>query len=210
MIALHSTTVCRGLPTAGVMLALLVLLWGCGGDDEPSSGAGDTIGGAAAAGTDGGESRDGKKQANANQPPPPAAWAAPLVSAVDHLDHARLDEAQKQLDAAEALLADAEDTPEKTTGGKELESLKSQLTSAREAEVKRLAEEKAQKRAGRLVEAKELQESGKLDEATAALDAVLSMAPTIEQRETVRELKDAIETHRAARRRLGDGRSQHP
>ena len=203
MIALYSTTVRRSLPTAGIILALLVLLWGCGGDDEPSSGAGDTIGGAAAAGTDGGESRDGKKPANANQQPPPAAWAAPLASAVDHLDHARLDEAQKQLDAAEALLAEAEDTKEKTAGGKELESLSSQLSSAREAEVKRLVEEKAQKRAARLVEAKELQESGKLDEATAALDGVLSMAPTSQERESVRKLKAEIEAHRAARRRLG-------
>ena len=57
-------------------------------------------------------------------------------------------------------MTEAEDTDEKTAGSKELESLKSQLTSAREAEVKRLAEEKTQKRAGRLVEAKELQETG--------------------------------------------------
>ena len=135
--------------------------------------------------------------------PPPRPWIEPLESAVDHLDHARLDEADKQLQAAETLLADAGDGDDTDADTGRLESLKKQLASAREAEVDRLAEEKSRKRAERLTEAKELQESGKLDEATAALDSVLSMAPTAQQRETVRELKDAIETHRAARRRLG-------
>lgn len=185
----------RWLPVAWVTLGLLVTLPGCGGDD-PVRGNG----GPATAGTD---TAAGKTGPQTNQPPPPSPWIEPLKLAVDHLDHARLDEADEQLQAAEALLSEAEDGDEKTAGGKEHDSLKLQLVSAREAAVKRLAEEKTRKRAERLAEAKELQESGKLDEATAALDGVLSMAPTVDQRETVRKLKSAIEGHRAARRRLG-------
>ncbi len=190
----HTTILRRGLPLAWVALGLLVTLPGCGGDDPPP---GD---GPANAGTDAG---GGKTDPQANQPPPPPAWTEPLNAAVDHLDHARLDEADEQLQAAEALLSAAEGGDEKTAGDRKLDSLKSQLASAREAEVRRLAGEKVRKRAERLATAKELQESGNLDEATAALDGVLSMAPTAEQRETVRELKAAIEAHRSARRRLG-------
>ena len=85
----------------------------------------------------------------------------------------------------------------------EWKALAARLVSAREAERQRLAAENASKRAARLSEAQELQESGKLDEATAALDGVLSMAPTAEQREIVRRIAAAIEAHRSARRRLG-------
>ena len=174
------------------MLLVVGTVAGCGGDD-PSTG---TAGATSGAGTaDGGTSPDDK------QPPPPPAWADSLNSAIGHLDHARFDEANKQLQAAEAVLSAAADGDEKTAGSKQLAALKSQLSSAREAEVTRLAEEKARKRAERLVEAKELQESGKLDEATAALDGVLSMAPTSEQRAEVRELKAVIDAHRSARRR---------
>ena len=193
MTNLHSTPVDRWLPCAGLILGLTVALSGCGGDD-PAPGTGD---GSAAV-----QAGDDQSPAKDNQPASPA-WAELFESAVDHLDHGRLDEAGKQLETAEALLADAEAGDEKVAGSKNLESFKSQLVSAREAEVKRLAQEKAGQRQSRLVEAKELQESGKLDEATAALDGVLSMAPTSEQREAVRELKEAIEAHRSARRRLG-------
>jgi len=188
------------MPAAWAVLGLLSVLSGCGGEDPAPDSATDPESSPAAVGVDNSGGQSGSK---GTQPPPPRPWIDPLKSAVDHLDHARLDQADKQLQAAETLLAEAEDGDDKSAGTSKLDSLKTQLTSAREAELERLAEEKSRKRAERLAEAKELQESGKLDEATAALDAVLSMAPTIEQRETVRELKDAIETHRAARRRLG-------
>ena len=184
------------LLATGMVVSLLSVLSGCGGEESLPDAAPAPGSGASAADVD---IPDGQPQPS----PPPRPWIEPLESAVDHLDHARLDEADKQLQAAETLLADAGDGDDTAADTGRLESLKKQLASAREAEVDRLAEEKSRKRAERLTEAKELQESGKLDEATAALDSVLSMAPTTQQRETVRELKDAIETHRAARRRLG-------
>ena len=184
------------LLATGMVVSLLSMLSGCGGEESPPDATPTPGSGASAADVD---IPDGQPQPS----PPPRPWIEPLESAVDHLDHARLDEADKQLQAAETLLADAGDGDDTDADTGRLESLKKQLASAREAEVDRLAEEKSRKRAERLTEAKELQESGKLDEATAALDSVLSMAPTAQQRETVRELKDAIETHRAARRRLG-------
>ena len=193
-----STIVRHGLPTTWVVLGLLSVLSGCGSEDSASDV--DPESGPVVANADNSAGQTGSSETPS---PPPRPWIEPLESAVEHLDHARFDEADQQLQAAEALLAESEDGDEKTTGTSQLDSLKKQLTSAREAEVERLAEEKSRKRAERLAEAKELQESGKLDEATAALDSVLSMAPTTGQRETVRELKDAIETHRAARRRLG-------
>ena len=182
--------------TAWAVLGLLTALPGCGGDDpDPGTkSSGDPIT------TDPVSSQSSP---GVTQETPPAPWVELLASAVDHLDQARLDEAEKQVAAAEALLSEAGDGDGKVAGLKELESLKSQVSSAREAEVKRLAQEKTEQRARRLTEAKELQESGKLDEATAALDGVLSMGPTSEQRETVRELKASIEAHRSARRRLG-------
>ena len=184
------------LLATGMVVSLLSMLSGCGGEESPPDATPTPGSGASAADVD---IPDGQPQPS----PPPRPWIEPLESAVDHLDHARLDEADKQLQAAETLLADAGDGDEKAADTGRLESLRKQLASARAAEVDRLAEEKSRKRAERLAEAKELQESGKLDEATAALDSVLSMAPTVQQREVVRELKETIETHRAARRRLG-------
>ena len=131
---LHPMIVRRCLPAAWVILGLLVPLAGCGGDDPATGTAGATSGAGTA---DGGTSPDDK------QPPP--AWADSLNSAIGHLDHARFDEADKQLQAAEALLSAAADGDEKTAGSKQLAALKSQLSSAREAEVTRLAEEKARK-----------------------------------------------------------------
>ena len=184
------------LLATGMVVGLLSVLSGCGGEESPPDVTPAPGSGASAADVD---IPDGQLKPS----PPPRPWIEPLESAVDHLDHARLDEADKQLQAAGTLLADAEDGDDTATETGRLESLKKQLASAREAEVERLVEEKSRKRAERLAEAKDLQESGKLDEATAALDSVLSMAPSTGQREIVRKLKDAIETHRAARRRLG-------
>ena len=174
------------------LLSLLAGTGGCGGDDPAPGGPGPPV----TAGT--------KGQGTAPvQPPAPPAWKEPLAAAVKHLDNGRLDQAGEQLEAASVLLAKAGDTPGAKKDRIGLASLQTQLASAHEADVQRLAEEKTRRRAGRLAEAADLQKSGKLDEATRALEDVLAMAPTTAQRETVRTLKTTIESHRSARRRLG-------
>ena len=139
------------LLATGMVVSLLSMLSGCGGEESPPDATPTPGSGASAADVD---IPDGQPQPS----PPPRPWIEPLESAVDHLDHARLDEADKQLQAAETLLADAGDGDDTDADTGRLESLKKQLASAREAEVDRLAEEKSRKRAERLTEAKELQE----------------------------------------------------
>ncbi|MFP6703732.1 MAG: hypothetical protein VB861_18435, partial [Planctomycetaceae bacterium] len=198
VIAFSWASVRRRSRPLGLLLVLLVVLPGCGGGDDSVSSVGDPGSGPGAAGAD----RLAGSDTEPDRPPPPA-WSAPLELAADHLDHARLDAAQEQLQAAESSLSESAASDDKSAGVVEWKALAARLISAREAERQRLAAENASKRAARLSAAQELQESGKLDEATAALDGVLSMAPTAEQREIVRRIAAAIEAHRSARRRLG-------
>ena len=198
VIAFSWASVRRRSRPLGLLLVLLVVLPGCGGGDDSVSSVGDPGSGPGAAGSD----RLAGSDTEPVQPPAPA-WSSPLELAADHLDHARFDAAQEQLQAAELSLSESASSDDKSSGVAEWKSLTASLASAREVERQRLAAENASKRAARLSEAQELQESGKLDEATAALDGVLSMAPTVEQRETVRRIAAAIEAHRSARRRLG-------
>ena len=174
-------------PTASVLVVVLVI--GCGGDeggDEPAVVPPGSTG-----------------QPVASKPAERPAWLSPLESAERFLDNGALDRVAEQLGVAEKSLAEATDSKRVAEARVQLKELKLQLASAREAELERQAEEKQQRRAERLVEATELSKVGKLDEATRALEDVLSMTPTAAQRDTVRKLKDGIETHRAARRRLG-------
>lgn len=174
-------------PTASVLVVVLVI--GCGGDeggDQPA---------AVPPGSTG--------QPVVSKPAERPAWLSPLESAERLLDNGALDRVAEQLEVAEKSLVEATDSKQVAEARIQLKELKMQLASAHEAELERQAEEKQQRRAERLVEATELSKSGKLDEATRALEDVLSMTPTAAQRDTVRKLKDGIETHRAARRRLG-------
>ena len=111
----YSTTSRCWLPVAAwAVLGLLSAVPGCGGDDPgpDTNASGDPVT------TD---PVSAKSSPGDTQELPPAPWIKLLASAVDHLDHARLDEADKQVAAVEALLSEADDGDEKVAGLKELE-----------------------------------------------------------------------------------------
>lgn len=169
---------------APVLIAGLVA--GCGGGDEPTA-----------------ETPVSTDPPEISQPAERPVWFSSLELAEKSLDKGQLDAVSEQLEVAEKALSEAGKSEPALEGQVRLKELKVQLASARTAERERQAEEKEQRRAARLAEATELSQAGKLDEATQALEDVLAMTPTAVQRDAVRKLKDGIETHRAARRRLG-------
>jgi len=178
---------------AALALVLLLVCPGCGGDDQPAAGPDDS---ATATGTGGGTDKP------APPPPPSPAWQQPLEDATARLGAGELDDAENLITEAERLLADS-DEPGTAEPRTRLESLKTDLASARADQRQRQRKDQAATRTRRLDDARGRLAEGKLDEATRALEEVLAQAPTSDERRLVRKLKDSIEQRRRARRRLG-------